>query len=287
MSGKTGIAWTDATWNPVSGCTRVSSGCNNCYAFQLHDQRHVAWKRGRWDAAPAQYHLPFSKVQLLPERLDDPFHWRKPRRVFVNSMSDLCHEQVDGGYITRVFEVMRLAKQHTFQVLTKRPERMLDFCRTYYARSPEPLPNVWLGSSVEDQAAANERIPYLLQTPAAVRFLSCEPLLSAVDLWPFFAVADNWGELSGPRCDPDGSPAMKWVILGGESGPHARPMNLDWVRLLIEQCREAGAKPFVKQLGTVWAREHGAKDHHGGNPDEWPEDLRVREYPSFLEPARP
>jgi protein gp37 len=229
MSGKTSIQWTNETWNPVTGCTRVSAGCDHCYAFAQHDMRHVAWKRGRFPTAPAQYHLPFSRVQLLTDRLDDPLHWRKPRRVFVNSMSDLFHEQVPDSYIAQVFSVMQRAERHTFQILTKRPERMARLCRDVL-----PLvPNVWLGTSVEHQAAADTRIPLLLATPAAVRFLSCEPLLSEVDLSTYLSM--------------DGKRRLDWVIVGGESGPHYRPMDLDWARSIREQCRAAGVAFFFKQ----------------------------------------
>ncbi len=218
----TKISWADEVWSPTIGCTRVSSGCDHCYAYALHDQRHLAWKRGRWPQAPAQYHQPFSKVQLLSDRLDQPLRWRKPRRIFVDSMSALFHEEVPDEFLDRVFATMMLTPRHTFQVLTKRPDRMCgylaDEARPVYwhgkGRSPRdastaskvlwaaqsmseasvycdypfgdeqdwPLPNVWLGVSVEDQATADERIPLLLETPAAVRFVSVEPMLGPVDL---------------------------------------------------------------------------------------------------------
>jgi protein gp37 len=287
MSGKTGIQWTasdDGTpgyaWNPVVGCTRVSSGCDHCYAFQLHDQRHIAWKRGRWDSAPAQYRQPFSRVQLMPERLSDPLHWRKPRRVFVNSMSDLFHESVPDAF------------------LTKRPERMLNWMRqrtnAHALRmlgereymQQWPLPNVWLGVSVEDQAAADERIPLLLQTPAAVRFLSCEPLLELVNIEPWLGLEPlvpvcPWDAQEYERVEPSG---LSWVIIGGESGPHARPMHNEWARYLVDQCRAAGVAPFVKQLGTVAAKEFNLHDRHGGDMSEWTDKrlvgLDVREFPT-------
>jgi protein gp37 len=303
MSGKTGIQWTasdDGTpgyaWNPVVGCTRVSAGCDFCYAFQLHDQRHIAWKRGRWPDAPAQYHQPFSKVQLLPERLEDPLHWRKPRRVFVDSMADLFHPDVPDEFIRRVFAVMGEASQHTFQVLTKRPERMQrivsdmvregDFATlTGRTEPPFPWPNVWLGVSVEDQRAADERIPLLLGTPAAVRFLSCEPLLSMVNIEPWLGLEPvepewPWEPITYERVEPSG---MHWVIIGGESGPHARPMMNEWARYLVDQCRAAGVAPFVKQLGTDNAKRFGLHDRHGGDMSEWTdkrlEGLDVREFP--------
>lgn len=287
MSGKSPIQWTQTTWNPVVGCKRVSAGCDHCYAFALHDKRHVAWKRGTFPTAPAQYHKPFSQVQLMPERLDDPLHWRKPRMVFVNSMSDLFHEDVPGSFINDVWMTMRNAKRHTYQILTKRPERLLEWTRTKANATGWPIGeiwprNVWLGVSVENQQAADERIPILLEAPAPVRFLSCEPLLGPVSLYPYLtAQPGSLGvELRGVGLS--GSvyvPGIHWVIVGGESGPHARVMALPWAYMLQQQCDVAGVPLFVKQLGTVWAKEHHAKDHHGGDMEEWPEHLRVREFP--------
>lgn len=298
MGSTTEIAWTDATWNPVVGCTPASDGCANCYASEMHNRRHKEHAAGK--KMPAQYAKPFSTVQMFAERLSVPLRWRKPRRVFVCSTADLFHPDVPDEFIAAVFGVMAACPQHTFQVLTKRPERMrawfewggenfglggwrrwsmsacdygtehdvpLRWQQQPPADWPWPLPNVWLGVTVENQAAADERVPLLLQTPAALRFLSCEPLLEAVDLWPAFSVADANGELSGPRCKPDGSSAIDWVIVGGESGPRARPMDLDWARSLVGQCREAGVPVFVKQ------------SLDGRDPAEWPEDLRVQEWP--------
>ena len=294
MSGKTGIAWTDATWNPVVGCTRVSAGCDHCYAFQLHDQRYVAWRRGHWPTAPEQYRQPFSNVRLLPARLDDPLHWRRPRRVFVNSMSDLFHPDVPDEFICRIFEAMLFAEKHTFQILTKRAERMRQFITEIWPRwakiyATPVLPNVWLGVSVEHQAAADERIPLLLQTPAAVRFLSCEPLLGPVDLCDvrydnMVAINTLTGEYGFPRPYGGSGPRIHWCIIGGESGPHARPMEVEWARSLVEQCREADVPVFMKQLGTVNARIFNMHDRHGGDIEEWRERhllprLDVREFP--------
>lgn len=328
MGDKSQIEWTDATWPVVTGCTRVSPGCDHCYAFALHDRRHVAWKRGRWPDAPAQYHRPFSRVQLLEDRLNWPLKWRTPRRIFVPSMGDLFHEDVPDEFITRVFAVMALAPQHTFQVLTKRPERMAAWVgdpwvlENMYAHWFEfsdgprevnrwPLPNVWLGTSVESQAAADQRIPHLLRTPAAVRFLSCEPLLGPIDLrqylgycpWCGFPRAD-WTDADRDE-SPDGCaccearPSLRdtgihWIIIGGESGPGARSMDIDWARWLIAQCRDAGVPVFVKQLGVkpyetgrgktveevLTARPLTLTDRKGGDMTEWPEDLRVREMPA-------
>lgn len=260
MGDNSKIQWCDASWNPTIGCTRVSSGCNSCYAFQLHDQRHVAWKRGRWPDAPVQYHKPFSQVQVIAERLDQPLRWTKPRRIFVNSLSDLFHDAIPAAFIYRVWQVMRDTPRHTYQILTKRPERMMLFVREALPPKWRALPNVWLGVSVEHQAAADERIPLLVQTPAAVRFLSCEPLLGPVSIW-------RWtGDLH-------------WVIVGGESGRHARPMDVGWADRLLNECDVAGVPFFFKQAGEVLGREWGCRDRHGGDASEWP-DAWPREFPA-------
>lgn len=273
----TSIEWTDVTWNPVTGCSKVSPGCAHCYAERVTH-------RFNRDALPWTPANAAVNVVLHPERLDAPLHWRKPRRVFVNSMSDLFHENVPDEFIARVFAVMALSPWHTYQVLTKRPELMhaymTDFALRVNAHGwPEgvpmaprfranglpnavdwPLPNVWLGVSVENQHWADERIPLLLQTPAAVRFVSCEPLLGPVDL-------SRWMGCNDPGCC---TPWLDWVIVGGESGPKARPMDLAWARSLRDQCRAASVPFFMKQLG-------GARP--GASLEALPDDLRVREWP--------
>ena len=266
----------DATWNPVTGCTKVSQGCKHCYAERDWQRlQHLPRFKGR----------AFTDVVCHPERLDQPIRWAKPRRIFVNSMSDLFHEEVPTGFIDEVFAVMALATQHTFQVLTKRPERMRDYmldpamnnrfgmarARIFYAHSVcdcdvwmsgqqfRPLPNVWLGVSVEDQATANDRIPLLLQTPAAVRWISAEPLLGPIDL-EMMRVASDLGEgqpylspLRGYVSDGHGDTCnvdrIDWVVVGGESGPKARPMHPQWVRDLRRQCDAAGVAFLLKQNG--------------------------------------
>lgn len=295
MSQGTKIEWTrapgyiPATWNPLRGCTRVSEGCRNCYAERMaarlsgpgrpYDGLVRSTPDGpRW----------MGNVALVPALLDEPFRWRKPRMVFVNSMSDLFHAAVPFEFVDEVFGRMALADRHIFQILTKRPKRMLE----YFSRPVEqwsapivhwrdalnawPLRNVWLGVSVEDQRTADERIPLLLQTPAAVRFVSAEPLLGPIDLSRYLFAAGDDGE-PAPRNEPF-LPCLHWVIVGGESGPGARPMHPDWVRSIRDQCIEAGVPVFVKQMGAVWAKEHGA-DGKGGDWNYWPADLRVREFP--------
>ena len=248
MGDKSKIEWTDATWNPVSGCTKVSAGCKNCYAE-------------RW--FPRVYNRPFNDVKMHPERLEQPLRWKRPRRIFVNSMSDLFHESVPLDFIDRVFASMAISKQHIFQVLTKRPDRMLSYIQSIRISAEDdfqgfderfttalkplntnifddaniisdltgPLRNVWLGVSVENQKTADERIPLLLEIPAAVRFLSCEPLLEKIDINDC-ACRIEW---------------IDWVIVGGESGPNFRPMDPDWVRNIRDQCEDAGVPFFFKQ----------------------------------------
>lgn len=245
MSDKSAIEWTDTTWNPVTGCSKVSPGCAHCYAETL--TRRFQPGSLPWTPANAA-----ANVRLHPERVDAPLRWRKPRRVFVNSMSDLFHEAVSDAYLDRVFAIMARTPQHVYQVLTKRPARMLRYLSG--ADGVEitgwPLPNVWLGVSVENQRWADERVPLLVQTPAAVRFVSCEPLLGPLSLY-------EWLE---PGCTPaclmaSIAPghahvsALDWVIVGGESGPKRRSLELSWVRVIREQCRRAGVAYFGKQLG--------------------------------------
>lgn len=298
MSEASTIQWTDSTPNPSTGCKRRSAGCNNCYAFVLHDRRYVAWKRGRWDTAPTQYHLPFSRIQLFPERLDllrRLARVKTPRRIFVDSMSDLfCGDELDGDaqvpveFIEQVWaamaEVYAAAPHHTFQILTKRARRMRDVVNEVLVPRFGVLPNVQLGHSVENQDAAEERLDDLRQTQAAVRFISAEPLLGPLTLWM------RRGYLYTAEVKPVRSSLafVDWVIIGGESGTHARPLNLAWIESLIAQCREAGTAVFVKQLGSLWARERDTllqlkgknKTHsHGGDPAEWPDHLRIREFP--------
>lgn len=264
----TKIEWTNETWNPVTGCTKISAGCQHCYAERM--ARRLA---GRFGYPEAPNHF---DVTLRPDRLDEPLSWRKPRRVFVCSMSDLFHEDVPDEYICDVFYTMHRCPHHTFQVLTKRPGQMLEWFNRPAASVSKwhrPLPNIQLGISAEDQRAADERIPQLLQCPAAVRFVSCEPLLGEIDISPYL---HGWHSDPRPQeCDP----GIDWVIVGGESGHGARPMDPNWARSLRDQCQDAGVPFFMKQMGSAWAKLHGCRDSHGGDMGEWPEDLRVREYP--------
>ena len=365
-----GIEWTDETWNPLVGCSKASAGCRNCYAIgtaasvlrRLDGRAKNAGGLATVEAYREALDLSGAKPRWagravpMPHQLDKPLRWRKPRKVFVNSMSDLFHPSVSDDYIAAVFGVMAACPQHTFQVLTKHPDRaagwfawllsgkQLQYCwpdttlsdahwsyRVQHATAlairgakglPRngypvkldwrrwPLPNVWLGTSVEDQASADERIPHLLRCPAAVRWVSCEPMLEDVDF-------------HAPRCDecnaaaeygPDGDTyctvcgehadhplhgwGLDWIVVGGESGPGARQFNVEWARSVIRQCYRAEVPVFVKQLGACYVdadnrvggysakppHEYGPltrrlRDRKGGDVNEWPADLRVREWP--------
>ena len=239
MSDKTAIEWTDATWNPVTGCSKVSPGCANCYAETLALTR-LAGKTG-YPGLPWTPENAAANVMLRPDRLRLPLGWKAPRRVFVNSMSDLFHDLVPWEYIDQVFDVMERAPQHTFQVLTKRPERMRAIARLV-------PPNVWLGTSIENNRWT-VRADYLRETPRATRFLSCEPLLGPL---PSLDLTD-----------------IDWVIVGGESGPGHRPINPDWVRDLRDRSVAAGAAFFFKQWGGIRSKS-GGRTLDGRTWDEYP-----------------
>ncbi|HDZ74345.1 MAG TPA: phage Gp37/Gp68 family protein [Aurantimonas coralicida] len=281
MAENSKIEWTDATWNPVVGCSVVSPGCTNCYAMRMAGTRLKTTKpysglTQDTKAGPVWT----GAVRFLEERLTQPLKWRKPRRVFVNSMGDLFHEDVPDDWIDKVFAVMAASPRHTFQVLTKRPERMrehvLRLSRTINPLEAEarafghtfnfeghsllrwPIPNIWLGTSVEDQRRADERMPHLLNAPAAVRFLSCEPLLGPIDLREVSTA--GVGAAAGNKM----ADCLHWVIAGGESGPRARGMDPAWPRSIRDQCREAGVPFFMKQMSRK---------------APIPADLMVREFP--------
>lgn len=300
----TSIEWADWTWNPVRGCSRISSGCVNCYAeldmarknenpkvpgcHGYSDFRIVDGKReAHWTG----------KVELIESKLLEPLSWRRKAlrfaqehghkpRVFVNSMSDLFHERLPAEAIDRVFAVMALCPEMDFLCLTKRADRMAE----YFSAVPPTW--IWLGVSVEDQKRADERIPHLRRTPAAVRFLSVEPMLEEIDITPhIFCVecAEGRTDQTHHRGDPCTRQGINWVICGGESGAHARPFDLAWARSLRDQCKAAGVKYFMKQLGSnpmvstdllvyPFARQD-IKDKKGGDPAEWPTDLRVQDVP--------
>lgn len=320
MSDGTSIQWTDATWGITRGCSRVSAGCGDstgggCYAermahrFSGHGRPFEGLTRltsrgPRWTGV----------ARFVPEMLDQPLRWRRPRKIFVSSMSDLFHDDIAYEQISAVFGVMAACRQHTFQILTKRPERMLKFFMDHLPMAPRwelagaadeatggkvvgiptdnawPLPNVWLGVSVENQKTADERLPILLQTPASVRFASMEPLLGRVMF--------TWRLKSSPIDAPEGitwDRGLDWVIVGGESGPGARPCALEWIEFAVQQCQWHDVPVFVKQLGAYvvsedrvdderagddrWAWRAGLRDRKGGEPSEWPEHLNIRQFP--------
>lgn len=352
----TGIQWTDETWNPTRGCSRVSKGCENCYAevvaarFSGKGQAYEGLAR-RTSKGEARW---TGKVVVVDKQIDWPLRWKgssrareegRSSRIFVDSMSDLFHEKITDEELDRIFAVMALADRHTFQILTKRPERMLRYmtqrdvlplsfsrklggssihktpCDRVYAiarQNPDcrkellwPLPNVWLGVSAENQETADERIPLLMQTPAAVRFISAEPLLGSLDLSLYL---EEEGYIGTDYVRP-----LDWVIVGGESGADARPCDLASLRGVLQQCEQESVPCFVKQMGKWMLGDHsgftvnrwlledgrvfvppiirsvfnghlhdrpagaiafGNCDTHGGNWAEWPNDLRVRQFPA-------
>lgn len=278
---KTKIEWADAVWNPVRGCSRVSEGCRNCYAeriagrFRGPGRPYAGFAQLRSDDGGKSHGARWTgRVELIPSKLDEPLHWKKPRRVFVNSMSDLFHWNLPNSVIERVFATMALASQHQFLILTKRPDRMIDWVRGERCldvvlqhwknrgagQNTWPLPNVWLGVSVEDQKTADERIPLLLQTPAALRFVSYEPALGPVDFAQWLHDSncndfraeeeDEYGErCTECICAEPREVHLDWLIAGGESGPGARPAHPDWFRSARDQCVAAGVPYFFKQWG--------------------------------------
>lgn len=306
MGATTDISWCDATWTCVVGCDYVSPGCGNCYAtntvhrFSHHPNPKISLplagltthhNRGRWTG----------KVSLMRDRLDWPARWRRPRKVFVTSLGDLFHDDVPDDFLLDVFRVMHRVRRHTYQVLTKRPERMADFARrlcwdqkrdeVYLAaaggRPYLPLaPHVWLGTSVENQEWADRRVPVLLKVPAAVRFLSVEPMLGPVDLTEWLHIdTDVSPGPHGEGVEKYVGQQLHWVIVGGESGPSARPFHLEWVRDLLRQTSGSDVKVWVKQLGTrafEGGRPFRTKDSAGREKREWPKDLRVQQMPEVV-----
>jgi protein gp37 len=404
MSDNTAIEWTDATWSPSTGCDRTSPGCDHCYALTLAKRlRAMGSAKYQTDGDPRTSGPGFG-VAMHADSLSLPMAWRKSRKIFVNSMSDLFHAKITDEFIAQVFAVMAASPQHVFQILTKRHARMRSLLsspafgdmvwRAFVdldhpgkdwetaerllgdratPRPMPPIPWVHLGVSVEDQHWAGIRIPALLATPAAVRWISAEPLLGPIDLsawmppispmdpekaprtwadwaWPGWVPAEVrasvegfWSESfgRGPQAwmrsmHEQGAPAfgsivtmddgfgrnapqvtgryvhawnnigrlamdddsfkytsfgprergqqrgIKWVVAGGESGPGARPMDIEWARSLVAQCQQAHVPVHVKQLGAIWARANGARDRKGGTPDEWPTDLVVRQFPHAI-----
>jgi protein gp37 len=269
MADRSKIEWTEATWNPVTGCVEVSEGCDHCYARTFAE---------RWRGVTGHPYEQGFDLRIHPDRLDQPLRWKRPRVVFVNSMSDLFQDGVPDVFIAQVYRVMHESPRHTFQILTKRPGRMAstlgrwteavwplaEICDPPVPGMKWPLPNVWLGTSVETQKWANVRIPKLLDTPAAVRFVSVEPMLGPVDL-------SEWVSPARARRDAgvESSAGLDWVIVGGESGPGARPMRPDWARTIRDQCVAAGVAFFFKQWGGRTPKA-GGRELDGRTWDEMP-----------------
>jgi len=260
MSTTTKIQWTEKTWNPTTGCDKISAGCDNCYALGMAKRlKGMGQTKYQTDGDPRTSGPGFG-LAVHPGTLAEPFRWREPTMVFVNSMSDLFHAKVPLEFIQRVFAVMAATPRHTYQILTKRARRL----RRLAPELDWPS-NVWMGVSVENEDdGVLSRVDELRRVPAAVRFLSCEPLLADV---PNLALG-----------------GISWVIVGGESGGGARPMSLLWAESLVDKSRAAGAAVHVKQLGSVWAqwtrRATGwPVDPKGGDWDYWPGHLRIREFP--------
>ncbi len=250
MPQRTGIEWTETTWNPVTGCTRVSAGCDNCYAATLANRLLKDIYRARPPVVDSDLTRrdPFA-VRLWPERLEEPLRWASPQVVFVNSMSDVFHKDIPEAFTRRLFGVMLEADWHTYQVLTKRPARAARFLRRHadlLTRGQLPG-HIWIGASVENQDVAY-RLRQLREVPAAIRFLSCEPLIGPVDL------------------DLDG---IHWVIVGGESGPVRRPMKSEWVTAIRDRCMGAGVPFFFKQWGGRTPKAAG-RELEGRQWDEMP-----------------
>jgi protein gp37 len=285
MSARTRIEWTEATWNPVTGCQKISEGCDHCYAETFAE---------RWRGTPGH---PFEQgfdVRLWPQRLTLPLRWRKPRKVFVNSMSDLFIDDVGDDFVAKVFAVMVAAPQHTFQVLTKRHGRMRSLLsneafwlavadelgRLWAMTPPAPLrcapPWIWLGVSTETQRWADIRIAALLDTPAVVRFISAEPLLGPIRLDPHWLdrAPDLDSALPASRHGHPEGRSLNWVIVGGESGPKHRPVDLDWVRSLRDQCVVTRTAFFFKQVGGR-SPKAGGRDLDGRTWDQMPDRIDV------------
>ena len=253
MPDRSAIEWTDATWNPTTGCTRVSAGCDHCYAARMAVRLAATYRRRTPVVDVAENRRDPFAVRLWPERLRAPRSWRAPRRIFVNSMSDLFHRDIPNTFVRRCFRVMLEVDRHIYQILTKRPARAARFVTENADLLPEGIPgHIWIGTSVEGQSV-DYRIRHLVDVPARVRFLSCEPLIAPLSLATFQI----------------GRADLHWVIAGGESGPRARPMDPDWVRLLRDECVIADVPFFFKQWGGITPKA-GGRELDGERWEQYP-----------------
>ena len=296
MADRSLIECTDATWNPVTGCTKVSPGCKHCYA-----ERH--WTRLRGNRGTIYYGRSFTDIQTHPERLDQPQRWRKPRLIFVNSMSDLFHPEVPFEFIHSMWRHMAASHQHIYQILTKRVERAAQFF-AWNDRLPASerlrphCKHIWFGASVEDQETADDRIPQLLRLPVAVRWICVEPMLAPVDLSPWLGLttsaAGAGGESRCQHCRWDNagarpaSAAIHWLVVGGESGPRARACHVNWIADTLRECRKAGIAAFVRHLGSAAHWDHAGEtclmpksSRKIGSVAHWPAPLQMQAYPDL------
>ncbi|HEY9864974.1 MAG TPA: phage Gp37/Gp68 family protein [Candidatus Obscuribacterales bacterium] len=290
----TTISWTDEVCNPIVGCSRISEGCQKCYAATAAKSARLQQfpqyqKVAKWNGT----------VEFVKNQLEKPYKWKKPKKIFICSMADIFHENVPFEWIEEIFYMIENCPQHTFQILTKRPERMIEFFDWYSARCSDhsvglqwSIPdNVWLGVSCENQAMADKRIPLLMEIPAKVRFLSCEPLLEPLDLSKFLPIewseiAEDWIESWPGIGSYSRDTYPDWVIVGGESGTGARECHVDWIRDIASQCQSAKVPVFVKQLGSNALQGDIAngsklklKDRKGSDILEFPEDLKLQQFP--------
>ncbi|MDS1348563.1 DUF5131 family protein [Planktothrix agardhii] len=308
----TTISWCDEVCNPIVGCSKISAGCERCYAATAAKSARLQQFWQYREVKEWNGHVVFVGEQLMK-----PFHWKKPKRIFVGSMTDLFHENTPDEWRDRIFSVIALNPSHTFQLLTKRPALMRDYLMgakqrirraavdlgrklnlSYETYEPYetcqfdwPLSNLWLGVTAENQAMADKRIPLLMQIPAKVRFLSCEPLLEPINLSKFLPIewseiAEDWIESWPGIGSYSTNDYPSWVIAGGESGAGARPCHVDWLRDIASQCQSAKVPVFIKQLGSNALQGHivngsklKLKDRKGSDINEFPEDLRLQQFP--------
>jgi len=289
----TKIEWTQHTWNPIRGCTKISAGCDNCYAEKMakrfnkikceHCGGYGIYKNNPDIGCPVCGNSGLStepfKPTMIPERLEEPLRWKKSRMVFVGSMGDLFHEAFPNRYIELVYEVMEKTPQHIYQVLTKRPKRMIEIVNRLVDKRGEPFGNIWHGATVENQAMANYRLPDLLRVRSILIYVSCEPLLESIDFRGWLT-RPQWGKLNNRNTRPyevvGRNDLINWVIVGGETGPGARVCNEKWVRNIYEQCQAAKVPFFFKKPGRKWLGDYGTGLLYWGTNRQWPDIMEQK-----------